>query len=68
VEVWQDEEEQRLMSLMTQALKAQNPDILIKSIPSFKSLNSESMIPKLMNRSNLSKSSFTPSNTLSMAA
>jgi RNA polymerase sigma-70 factor (ECF subfamily) len=68
VEDWQDEEEQRLMSLMTQALKAQNPDILIRSIPSFKSLNSESMIPKLMNRSNLSKSSFTPSNTLSMAA
>lgn len=68
VEVWQDDEEQRLMSLMTQALKAQNPDILIKSIPSFKSLNSESMIPKLMNRSNLSKTSFTPSNTLSMAA
>ncbi|NCT35270.1 hypothetical protein GTW56_00720 [Bacillus sp. EB93] len=68
VEDWQDEEEQRLISLMTQALKAQNPDILIRSIPSFKSLNSESMIPKLMNRSNLSKSSFTPSNTLSMAA
>lgn len=68
VEDWQDEEEKRLMSLMTQALKAQNPDILIRSIPSFKSLNSESMIPKLMNRSILSKSSFTPSNTLSMAA
>ncbi|MFS0765912.1 MULTISPECIES: sigma factor [Peribacillus] len=68
VENWEDEEEQRLMSLMTQALKAQNPDILIRSIPSFKSLNSESMIPKLMNRPILSKSSFTPSNTLSMAA
>ncbi|MGE7768423.1 sigma-70 family RNA polymerase sigma factor [Peribacillus sp. NPDC096540] len=65
---WQHEEEQRLMSLMTQALKAQNPDILIRSIPSFKSLNSESMIPKLMNRSLHSKSCFTPSNTLSMAA
>ncbi|TVX77803.1 sigma-70 family RNA polymerase sigma factor [Peribacillus simplex] len=68
VEDWQDEEEQRLMSLMTQALKAQNPDILIRSIPSFKSLNSESVVPKLMNRSILSKASFTPSNTLSMAA
>ncbi|WP_349730372.1 sigma-70 family RNA polymerase sigma factor [Peribacillus frigoritolerans] len=68
VEDWQGDEEQRLVSLMTKALKAQNPDILIRSIPSFKSLNSESMIPKLMNRSILSKSSFTPSNTLSMAA
>ncbi|MGE7185595.1 sigma-70 family RNA polymerase sigma factor [Peribacillus sp. NPDC006672] len=68
VEDWQYEEEQRLMSLMTQALKAQNPDILIKSIPSFKSLNSESMIPKLMNRPLHSKACFTPSNTLSMAA
>jgi RNA polymerase sigma-70 factor (ECF subfamily) len=68
VEEWQYEEEQRLMSLMTQALKAQNPDILIKSLPSFKSLNSESMIPKLMNRPLQSKACFTPSNTLSMAA
>ncbi|MDM5214210.1 sigma-70 family RNA polymerase sigma factor [Peribacillus sp. NJ4] len=68
VEDWQDDEEQRLMSLMTEALKAQDPDILIRSIPSFKSLNSESMIPKLMNRSIHSKACFTPSNTLSMAA
>ncbi|MBO0996768.1 sigma-70 family RNA polymerase sigma factor [Bacillus sp. SD075] len=68
VEDWQDEEEQRLISLMTQALKAQNPDILIRSIPSFKSLNSESVVPKLMNHSILSKASLTPSNTLSMAA
>ncbi|MCO0600043.1 sigma-70 family RNA polymerase sigma factor [Peribacillus butanolivorans] len=67
-EDWQDDEEQRLMSLMTQALKARNPDILIRSIPSFKSLNSESMIPKLMNRSMHSKACFTPANTLSMAA
>ncbi|MGG4267313.1 sigma-70 family RNA polymerase sigma factor [Peribacillus simplex] len=68
VEDWQNEEEHRLMSLMTQALTAHNPDILIRSIPSFKSLNSESMIPKLLNRSLYSKSCFTPSNTLSMAA
>ncbi|MFD6438975.1 sigma-70 family RNA polymerase sigma factor [Peribacillus sp. NPDC060186] len=65
---WQDEEEQRLMSLITQTLKAQNPDILIRSIPSFKSLNSESTTPTLMNRSMYSKACFTPSNTLSMAA
>ncbi|MGE7761506.1 sigma-70 family RNA polymerase sigma factor [Peribacillus sp. NPDC097895] len=68
VEDWQDDEEQRLMSLMTQALKTQNPDLLIRSIPFFKSLNSESMIPKLTNRSISSKACFTPSNTLSMAA
>ncbi|MCK1993285.1 sigma-70 family RNA polymerase sigma factor [Peribacillus muralis] len=66
VEDWHYEEEQRLMSLMTEALKTQNPDLLIKSIPSFKSLNSESLIPKLMNTS--VKPCFTPSNTLSMAA
>ncbi|MFD9626639.1 sigma-70 family RNA polymerase sigma factor [Peribacillus muralis] len=66
VDEWQYEEEQRLMSLMTEALKTQNPDILIRSIPSFKSLNSESLIPKLMKTS--SKPCFTPSNTLSMAA
>ncbi|MFJ7755656.1 sigma factor [Peribacillus muralis] len=68
VEDWQDGEEQRLISLMTQALQAQNPDILIRSIPSFKSLNSEAMIPKTMNRSLQPKACFTPSNTLSMAA
>ncbi|WP_285768376.1 sigma-70 family RNA polymerase sigma factor [Peribacillus sp. SI8-4] len=64
---WQDEEEQRLISLMTQALKAQDPAILIRSIPSFKALNSESMVPKSF-KSLHAKASFTPANTLSMAA
>ncbi|PJN88101.1 sigma-70 family RNA polymerase sigma factor [Bacillus sp. mrc49] len=68
VDDWEYEEEQRLISLMTQALQQQNPDILIRSIPSFKSLNSQSMIPRSMDRSLHFKPCFTPSNTLSLAA
>ncbi|MEH7178423.1 sigma-70 family RNA polymerase sigma factor [Neobacillus vireti] len=62
---WDEEERELLASLFYQAIKIQNPSILIQSIPLLKSVGD---IPQIVTREIRSVNRHTPSSTLCMAA
>lgn len=62
---WDEEERELLADLFYQALKIQDPSILIKSIPSLKSVAEN---PQMVTREIHSFNRYTPSSTLCMAA
>lgn len=62
---WDEEEREVLTDLFYQALKNQDPSILIQSIPVLKSITG---IPQMVTREIRSYNRYTPSSTLCMAA
>ncbi|MBT2725671.1 sigma-70 family RNA polymerase sigma factor [Bacillus sp. ISL-75] len=62
---WEEEEREQLSDLFYEALKNQDPTILIQSIPSRTSVND---VPKLVTGKLRSKPNYSPSSTLCMAA
>jgi len=65
---WCEEEQELLSDLFYQALHAQDPNELIKAIPSIHSLESEAVIPKLAVRTKHPHSTRSPSSHFCMAA
>ncbi|MBS4202168.1 RNA polymerase subunit sigma [Bacillus sp. FJAT-49732] len=65
---WCEEEQELLSDLFYQALHAQDPNELIKAIPSFHSLESEAVIPKLVVSTKQPHSTHSPSSHFCMAA
>ncbi|MBS4197100.1 sigma factor-like helix-turn-helix DNA-binding protein [Lederbergia citri] len=65
---WREEDQELLSDLFYQALNAQDPNELIKAIPSFHSLESEAVIPKLVVSTNHPHTTHSPSSQFCMAA
>lgn len=65
---WYEEEQELIFDLFFQALNAQDPNELIKAIPSFHSLDSEAIIPKLVVSTKQPQSLHSPSSHFCMAA
>jgi len=62
---WDEEEKEQLLDIFYEALKNQDPTVLIRSIPSITSIND---VPKLISRNLQTIQSSTPSGALCMAA
>lgn len=65
---WREEDQELLSDLFHQALNAQDPNELIKAIPSLHSLESEAVIPKLAVRTKHPHTTHSPSSHFCMAA
>ncbi|MFS0645585.1 sigma-70 family RNA polymerase sigma factor [Siminovitchia sp. 179-K 8D1 HS] len=61
---WNNEEQEQLYGLFYKALELQDPTVLIKAIPSIRTLKKETGAPNAV----LNKNLYSPSSTLSMAA
>lgn len=65
---WNEEDREQLNSLFLIALETEDPSILIKAIPTIRSLTSISTTPMLVLGKQRSRLHYSPSSTLSMAA
>ncbi|MCJ7842411.1 sigma-70 family RNA polymerase sigma factor [Lederbergia sp. NSJ-179] len=65
---WDDEEREQLYELFHQAVKSQDPTVLIHAIPTIRILTKETGVPYMVLQEKYAYSNYSPSSTLSMAA